>query len=229
MFWKKIGVMFENKNVVNRVLVFRKIVRLRYQDGSSMAEHLNAFQGLINQTTSLEVPMADEVFALLLLASLSESWGMLVMTLSNARPQGKKLSLEMVKLSLLNEEARWKEREAISDHKALVTKGDSYRGRDRQRGSKNRGRSRLRSKSKGKLTCFYYGKPGHFQKNNRHYRKYKGGANGVVPKKILDSKNTSAITTSEEELFISEKSEVNLVGEESTWVADSNASFQLTS
>ena len=45
---KKIGFMFENKNAVNRVSVFKKIVRLRYQDGSSMAEHLIAFQGLIN-------------------------------------------------------------------------------------------------------------------------------------------------------------------------------------
>ena len=28
--WKKIDIMLENKNVVNRVSVFRKIVRLRY-------------------------------------------------------------------------------------------------------------------------------------------------------------------------------------------------------
>ena len=54
--WEKIDIILENKNVVNRVSVFRKIVRLRYQDGSSMAKHMNAFQELINQTTSLEVP-----------------------------------------------------------------------------------------------------------------------------------------------------------------------------
>ena len=48
VLWKKIGFIFENKNSVNRVSIFRKIVRLRYQDGSSMTEHLNAFQGLIN-------------------------------------------------------------------------------------------------------------------------------------------------------------------------------------
>ena len=65
--WEKIGIMLENKNVVNRVSVFRKIVRLKYQDSSSMAEHINAFQALINQTTSLEVPLANEVLALLLL------------------------------------------------------------------------------------------------------------------------------------------------------------------
>ena len=46
VLWKKI-IMFENKIVINRVSVFQKIVRLPYQDGSSMAEHLNAFQALI--------------------------------------------------------------------------------------------------------------------------------------------------------------------------------------
>ena len=65
--------MLENKKTVNLVSVFRKIVRVRYQDDSCMAEHINAFKGLINQTTSLEVPLADEALALLLLGSLSDS------------------------------------------------------------------------------------------------------------------------------------------------------------
>ena len=37
VLWNKIESMFENKNVVNKFLVLRKIVRLRYQDGQSMA------------------------------------------------------------------------------------------------------------------------------------------------------------------------------------------------
>ena len=41
--WEKIGIMFQNKNVANQVSVFRKLMRLRYQDGSSMAKHMNAF------------------------------------------------------------------------------------------------------------------------------------------------------------------------------------------
>ena len=32
--WERIDIILENKNVVNRVSVFRKIVRLRYQDNS---------------------------------------------------------------------------------------------------------------------------------------------------------------------------------------------------
>ena len=123
--------MLENKNVVNRVSVFRKIVRLRYQDGSSMTEHMNAFQGLINQTTSLEVPLADKVLALLLLGSLSDSWETLVVTLGNAEPEGKHLSLPRVKVSQLNEEACRKDRETGTDSRALVTKTDTNWGRSR--------------------------------------------------------------------------------------------------
>ena len=58
-----------------------------------MAEHMNAFQGLINQTTSLEVPLADEVLALLLLRSLPDSWETLVVALGNTEPEGMILSL----------------------------------------------------------------------------------------------------------------------------------------
>ena len=79
--WEKIDIMFQNKNAANQVSVFRKLVRLRYQDGSNMAEHMNAFQGLIHQATSLEVPLADEVLVLFLLGSLPDSWETLVVTL----------------------------------------------------------------------------------------------------------------------------------------------------
>ena len=89
VLWKKVDVMFEKKNVVNRVSVLQKIMRLRYQDDSSIVEHLNAFQGLINQYTSLEVPLADEVLALLLLGTLPDSSETLVVTLGNVIPEGK--------------------------------------------------------------------------------------------------------------------------------------------
>ena len=61
-----------------------------------MAEHMNALQVLIHQNTSLEVPLANEVLALLLLRSLPGSWETLVVTLGNAGPEGKHLSLAIV-------------------------------------------------------------------------------------------------------------------------------------
>ena len=67
---------------------------------------MNAFQGLINQTTSLKVLLVDEVLALLPLRSLPDGWETLVVTLGNAGPEGKHLSLVRVKSSLFNENRR---------------------------------------------------------------------------------------------------------------------------
>ena len=71
---------------------------------SNMAKHMNAFQGLIIQATSLEVPLANEVLVLLLLGSLTDSWETLVVTLGNVGPEGKHLSLARVKSSF----AKWR-------------------------------------------------------------------------------------------------------------------------
>ena len=53
VLWNKIGFMFENKATVNKVSVFRKIVRLRYQDGSSMVENLNTLNTRTNKLDHL--------------------------------------------------------------------------------------------------------------------------------------------------------------------------------
>ena len=56
----------------------------------SMVEHLNVFEGFINETVSLDMPLADEVLALLLLlGSLLGSWETLMVILVNSTPQGK--------------------------------------------------------------------------------------------------------------------------------------------
>ena len=103
------------------------------------------------------------------------------------------------------------------------------RGRSKHKSPENRDKSYARSKSKGRLTCFYSGKPGHFQRNCRHLKQDKGIADDVEHRKIFDDKNTSIIATSEEELlFICEKASVNLANVECSWVIDSSASFHLT-
>ena len=79
----------------------------------------------------------------------------------------------------------------------------------------------MRLKSNGRLTCFYCGKSGHFQKNCRHFQKDKGRADGAKPKKISKRSGTSK----EELLLITEKSKVHLVSDEMTWVVDSRRHF----
>ena len=123
-----------------------------------------------------------------------------------------------------------------TDSKALLT--ESERGRKRNCSPQNREKSGTRSKSRGRPTCFYCGKPRHFQKNCRHFQKEKE-TDGTDLKRTLDrngkdrrgpdQNGTTAIAASEEELvLITEESELNLAGDEVTWVVDSGASFHLT-
>ena len=90
---------------------------------------MNAFQGLINQTTLLVVPLAHEVLKLLLLRSLSDSLETLVVTLGNAGLVGKHLSLARVKSSLQNEEAHHNDWEFGTELNALVRESDTNQGR----------------------------------------------------------------------------------------------------
>ena len=80
----------------------------------------------------MKMKIEDELQALLLLSSLPDSWDTLVISLSNSAPNGK-LTMDMVKDSLFNEEARRKEQGISSETEALVTEN---RGRGKNRGPK---------------------------------------------------------------------------------------------
>ena len=56
-----------------------------------MANHVNAFQGIINQLPSMGISFEDEVRALLLLGSLPNTWETLKVTLCNSAPNGSHL------------------------------------------------------------------------------------------------------------------------------------------
>jgi hypothetical protein len=68
----------------------------------------------------MKINFEDELQALLLLSSMLDSWNTLVVSVSNLAPDGK-LTLEMVKNSMLNEEARKRENGDASSYDAHVT------------------------------------------------------------------------------------------------------------
>ncbi|KAK8705155.1 hypothetical protein V6N13_048763 [Hibiscus sabdariffa] len=109
--------MIQKKTPRNKVNLVRCWVKLEYNDGQNMIEHLNTFKGILNQISKIEMKIYDELQALLLLSFLPESWDILVVTLSNSTPIGK-LITDTVSDSLMNEEARRKERGLPSQSKA---------------------------------------------------------------------------------------------------------------
>ena len=82
---------------------------LRYTDGTRVSDHLNIFQGILNQLVALDVKLDNEIYTLRLIGSLPNSWETLAVSLSNSTLDGA-LTLKMVKESMLNEENKRKQR-----------------------------------------------------------------------------------------------------------------------
>jgi hypothetical protein len=151
--WQKLESMYERKTTMNKASVIKRLAKLEYRDGSSVIEHLNVFQCHINQLPAMKINLEDEVQALLLLSSMPDSWNMLVVSVSNSTPDGK-LRLEMVKNSMLNEEARKKEKGDASSSDAYVAEShgkNDARGHGQVRfqqskDQKSRGRSKSRKR-----------------------------------------------------------------------------------
>ncbi len=70
------------------MFLIKKLMHMRYSDGTSMTDHLSSFQGVVNELTGMGITFEEEVRALLLLGSLLESWETLKVTLCNSAPDG---------------------------------------------------------------------------------------------------------------------------------------------
>lgn len=229
--WEKLESMIQKKTPQNKAHLVRRLVKSEYKDGQSMIEHLNSFKGLVNKLTKIEMKIDDELQACLLLSSLPESWDTLVVTLSNSAPEGK-LTMDAVADSLLNEEARRKERGTTQSEAHIAeNRGRSeFHGRNKNKG---RDKSRGRSKSHSRITCYYCGKPGHKKSECRNLKRDQ--KNGTVKPDQVDPRkkeeqNTTAVAVKEESdvFFIGDDNYLNLTYDDNIWIVDSGASFHIT-
>lgn len=102
--WKKLEELYERKTNENKLFLVKKLMNLKYEEGtSSISSHFSQMQSILNQLSSMEVVLNDELQALLLLSSLPDNCVRLVESL-NYISSSEKLSLNEVKSSLLNEE-----------------------------------------------------------------------------------------------------------------------------
>ncbi|CAH9109494.1 unnamed protein product [Cuscuta epithymum] len=202
----------------------------KYHDGTLVTDHLNSFQGIINQLAGMGIKFEDEIQDLWLLGTLSDSWETFRTSLSNSAPDGI-ITMELAKGSVLNEEMRRKSQGSSSHSNVLVTES---RGRSQSRGPGNKGKHR--SKSKGKFAdfeCYHCGRKGHTIRfcrqlkkekkrsdyNNQKNHKKDEGGNG----------NAEVNTTTDEFLICSDLDMVNIAHDDSSWVVDSGATCHVTS
>lgn len=104
---------------------------LSYIDGSPMTDHLNTFQGILNQLSVINLTFHDKIQGLWLLGNLPNSWETFRTSLSNSALNGIIL-MDLAKSRFFNKELRCKSQGSSSNFEVLVTES---RGRHQNRGS----------------------------------------------------------------------------------------------
>ena len=81
---KVLSDMYKKSSTNNKVFLIKILFHLKIGEGASMAAHLNEFNTIVNQLSFVEIDFNDEVHALILLASLPNSWETMRVTISNS-------------------------------------------------------------------------------------------------------------------------------------------------
>jgi hypothetical protein len=76
--------LYEKPSMSNKVFLMKRLFNMKMSEGGSVADHLNEFNMVTNQLSSVKVDFDDEVRDLLILGSLLERWNSLVMVVSNS-------------------------------------------------------------------------------------------------------------------------------------------------
>ena len=139
---KALSSMYEKPLANNKVQLIKKLFNLKMVEGSPMAQHLNEFNTITNQLSSVEIDFDDEIRALIILASLPNSWEAMRMAVSNFVGKSK-LKYDDIRDLILSEEVRRRDA-GISNaqDQALVMEN---KGRNRSRGFDDRAKSNDRS------------------------------------------------------------------------------------
>ncbi|RDY06570.1 hypothetical protein CR513_09415, partial [Mucuna pruriens] len=208
LFLKKMHLLIESLYISkygnNKLFLLNSIMSLKFKKGTSLLDHLNEIQGIINQMSEMGIKFEVEILGLLLLNSLPESWETFKVSITNSAPNGV-VSLQMVKGSVLNKEMRRKAQGSSSQSEVLVIEN---RGRSQK---KEREKSKSKSKSRYK---------------NKNENK---GKKGKSKEKDDDDDDDRATTTTSDDLVIlRDFDSINLVSDESMWIIDSGATLQVT-
>ena len=75
--------MYEKPLANNKVYLMKMLFNLKKAKGTLVVQHLNEFNTITNQLSMVEIEFNDEVRALILLASLPNSWEAMRMVVSN--------------------------------------------------------------------------------------------------------------------------------------------------
>ena len=81
---KALSGMYVKPSTNNKVHLMKKLFNMKMAENASVAQHLNEFNTITNQLSSVEIDFDDEIRALIVLAFLPNSWEAMRMIVSNS-------------------------------------------------------------------------------------------------------------------------------------------------
>jgi hypothetical protein len=96
--------LYEKPSASNMVFLMKRLFNMKMLEGGFVADHLNEFNTVTNQLSSIKVDFDDEVRALLILCSFPKRWNSLVMAVSNSVSSLNTLKFDDVVGVILSEE-----------------------------------------------------------------------------------------------------------------------------
>ena len=90
--WKKLADQFQKKTWANKLALQRKLYNLKLKDGQSMQKHVKMLIEIFDELSIIGDPLDEENQVVHLLASLAESYDMLVTALESS-PEVPKLQI----------------------------------------------------------------------------------------------------------------------------------------
>ena len=58
--WEKLGSFYQSKSLVNKLFLQKKLFHLKMGENDTVIEHLNVYNTLVSQVTSIGIKMAEE-------------------------------------------------------------------------------------------------------------------------------------------------------------------------
>ena len=155
--WRVLSEQFQCKTWTNKLELKQKLFSLRLAEGGFVQDHIKIMTKICDELLAIGERVSDEDRVVYLLASLPESYGVLVTALEAGADVP---SLAVVRERLLHEETKTKGKEIQTSQEGVLTAG-----------------------FKRELRCHFCNKTGHFKKDCDDYAKYRDSRSVQVKKK----------------------------------------------